>query len=411
MEYEITEDQTSLFIIESLRAGIPTRLATRELPDMRQDIRDIILNDLQSFQGDCIPQGRLIWGQYGQGKTHVLTMAEHVALDMGFAVSRISLSREVSCHNLSKFYGRVAQRLKTPDSDTLGLQFQLNHISPSELSGSRILEKDRYVHPLPAVVLEGYMHTSGEEQDRLYTDLLGVRLPIPELKRIHRLWSSSALPKMESFKVNQHSSAYFGVMADAVKLCGYRGWVILIDELELIGRLGKTSRLNAYLNLSWLMNWAGNMKYPIYTLAAAATRLQDDIWYGRHDDDRTIMPVLAENKYDAEAGKCIMNFFDKAIGNESIQVEPPQIHDIVKLLDILVKLHGQAYGWVPSMNCRDLIDRLGSQTVRTYIRATLETLDMKYQYDEEVELKADDLNELDLVEDVEFFIEESEIFQ
>lgn len=290
--------------VEAVRAGVPTRNSTRQLPDLRQNLTDCIRADLSTFAEGFIPRGRMIWGQYGQGKTHVLTAAEHLALDMGFAVSMVSLSREVSCHNLLSFYGRVAPRVRTPDSSMLGLERALSRQSAAAFSDSPLNDSERYVHPRPALVLEDYFFATGEEQDLLYGDLIGIKLPVTELKRIHRLCRQTSWQKFPcTFKTNEHASAYFGVMADAIRLCGYKGWVILIDEVELIGRLGNVSRLKAYRNLHWLLNWSGMMPYPIYTLAAAATRLQDDIWYGGGKDDRNMMPRLAAEHFDEEAGR------------------------------------------------------------------------------------------------------------
>ena len=130
----------SIFVIESLRAGIPTRISTRELPDLRKNLTEKIVEDLAFFERGIVPGGRILWGQYGQGKTHALTSIEHTALDKNFAVSRVSLSREVSCHNLYNFYGYAAPRIKTPHSTLEGIQHYLNRILPSDLPDSRILD-------------------------------------------------------------------------------------------------------------------------------------------------------------------------------------------------------------------------------------------------------------------------------
>ncbi len=74
----------------------------------------VIRSDLLTFSEGRAPRGRLVWGQYGQGKTHVLTTVEHLALDMGFAVSMVSLNREVSCHNLLHFYSRLRRSYGFP---------------------------------------------------------------------------------------------------------------------------------------------------------------------------------------------------------------------------------------------------------------------------------------------------------
>ena len=390
-------------VVESLRAGVPTRASTRSLPDLRPGLTDAIRADLLTFSEGRIPRGRIIWGQYGQGKTHALTTIEHIALDMGFAVSMVSLSREVSCYNLLQFYGRVAPRLRIPDSTILGLERPLKQRGWQELADSPVLEADRYAHPLPAMVLEDFFYTSGEEQNLLYGDLIGIRLPLAELKRIHRAARQAAMPKMPPFKAGEHASAYFGLMADAVRLCGYKGWVILIDELELVGRLGPAGRLKAYRNLAWLLNWAGVMRYPIYTVAAAATRLQDDIWYGGGKDDRTVMPALAEEKFGAEARRDMEAFFARAVDTDSLTVRPVETDRLLEVLEALAEIHGTAYDWVPVLDAGELVAGLGAQPVRTYIRAALEALDLKYVYGEKAKVKAAELREQSLTEDSGFW--------
>ncbi|SDD78638.1 BREX system ATP-binding domain-containing protein [Sporomusa acidovorans] len=389
-------------VVESLRAGVPTRISTRRLPDLRPNLTDSIRSDLLTFSEGRIPRGRIVWGQYGQGKTHALTTIEHIALDMGFAVSMVSLSREVSCHNLLQFFSRVAPRVRTPDSTIMGIERALSAGSIEDLENSLVVEPERYTHPLPALVLENFFHTSGEEQNLLYGDLTGIRLPMPELKRIHRAARQANFPKLPPFRVGEHAGAYFGVMADAIRLCGYNGWVILIDELELVGRLGALGRLKAYRNLAWLLNWAESMQYPIYTLAAAATRLQDDIWYGGGKDDRTIMPAMAEERFGEVARREMEVFFERAIGSDSPVVAPVGSDVLIEMLETLADIHGIAYDWIPVLDVRVLVDELGSQPIRTYVRAALESLDIMYIYNETVKMTAAELTEQRLEEETDF---------
>jgi hypothetical protein len=395
-------NREAIFVIESLRSGIPTRLSTRLLPDIRENLTARIINDLTGFDEGFIPAGRLIWGQYGQGKTHVLTTIEHQALDHNFAVSRISLSREVSCHNLLQFYSQTAARIRTPNSTLDGIQHHLNRLQPSDIGQSVIGESERYVNMLPRQVLEDYFFAEGEDKERLYSDLAGTRLPVSEIGRIHRQVRGSAQPNFK-FKVTEHASAYWGMMADIIQLCGFEGWVILIDEVELIGRLGKLSRLNAYRNLNWLLNWSQSMKYPIYTVAAAATRLQDDLWYGKTNDDRSIMPETALLRFGDSAANEMERFFQRAIDGNALKILPASESSLVQLLDEVAQLHGAAYQWSAVLNSAELIRFLGAQPVRTYIRAALEYLDNEYLYGKSelpglVSLVEADLSEDDIEE-------------
>jgi P-loop Domain of unknown function (DUF2791) len=421
MERYDVNRRKAIAIIESLRAGIPTRTSTRELPDLRASLTDVIRQDLTQFVQGKRPKGRLAWGPYGQGKTHALTTVEHVALDMGFAVSRVSLSREVSCHHLMNFYGRVASVIRTPDSKLTGLTKGLNSKKAGDLLNSPISQPDRYSHPLPSIVLEDYFLTTGEEQDLLMGDLMGTRLTSPELKRIHRNCRGETFPKFDTnFRNTQHGSAYFGVMADAIALCGYKGWVLLLDEVELVGRLGKVGRLQAYRNLNWLLNWSTRSiqrddqeqfcqnPYPIYTFGVVASSLRNDVWYSgtttlSAKNDRAQIPQLAAEKFGTEAALTMQEFFETAVSSYCPTIRPLETANLVKLLDQLVKLHGTAYDWNAQMNASKLVKAVGSQPIRTHIRATLEALDIAYLYNETVELGVTELVEASVQEEEGFF--------
>jgi hypothetical protein len=409
-EYSDNRKQ-SIAVVESLRAGIPSRASTRELSDLRPSLTKPIKQDLAQLAQGNTPKGRLVWGAYGQGKTHALTTIEHLALDLGFAVSRVSLSREVSCHHLFNFYGRVASAIRTPKSQTFGIQRALNKKPSGDLPDSRIQDPNRYIHPLPAFVLEDYFYTTGEEQDLLYGDLMGTRLAMPDLRRIHRACRGEPLPRFESnFGVKKHGSAYFGVMADVLAWCGYKGWVILIDEVELIGRLGKVGRLDAYQNLNWLLNWSETMPYPIYTVGVVASSLSDDKWSSSDSTqsakkDRSQIPELAAHKFGQDAKAEMNNFFALAISKQCPIINPLSQGELSKLLESLVERHRIAYAWDAQLDIHNLIQSIGDQPVRTHIRAALEALDINYAYKEIIIPEPTNLVEGSVEEEEEFFNE------
>ncbi|MDI9498633.1 MAG: DUF2791 family P-loop domain-containing protein [Bacillota bacterium] len=387
----------ALFVIESLRSGIPTRRSTRELPDLRQEISGRILHDLEQFEQDQYPPGRILWGQYGQGKTHALAAIEHQALDRNFAVSRVTLSREISCHNLMDFYSEAAGKLRTPDSSIDGLARYLERLGLDNVRRSVIFSPDRYVHNLPVLCLEAYLLAAGENREKLYADLMGTRLPAGEFRSIYRQVCGERLPALR-FRIHEHAYAYFSMMADLIQLCGFEGWVILIDEAELIGRLGRISRMRAYQNLGWLLGWAsGSKPGAIYTIAAAASRLQDDLWYGGRYVDRDNMPQLAaERAGEAKAHEAehdMRVFFRRAIGRDSLVATPAKHSALVALLEEITRLHGIAYDWEANFDVERLLKHLGTQPVRTYIRATLEHLDLEMLYHEDSLPDADVLAE------------------
>lgn len=403
------ERMAAVSVIESLRAGVPTRASTRALSELRPEIIELIKENLNKFvQGERVP-GRLILGDYGQGKTHALTTVEHIGLDMGFAVSRVSLSREVSCHNLGHFYNRVVATLRTPNSAIFGLRNDLNRKLGSDLLGTPIQETGRYIHPLPALILEDYFYTSGEEQDMLYGFLMGSKFSLSEFKKIHRANRGYTLPKFETnFKITEHAPAFFGLMADTVCLCNYKGWLILIDEVELISRLGKVSRLKAYRNLNWLLNWSGEMNYPIYVIGAAAKSL-DDAFYGvlssNKQPDSIEIPKMARDRYGETAQKEMENFFNFR-DERCPQIVPVKEEQLTVLIKEIVKLHEEAYAWDADFGVHRFLHDLGSNTIRTCIRGALELLDMQYLYKETIIPETKELIAASLDEGEQFFSNE-----
>ncbi len=367
-------------IIETLRSGVPTRVTTSELPDLRPDLTENIKSDLENFSDKNIPTGRLVWGQYGQGKSHLLTMLEHIALDMNYAVSYVTLSREVSCQNLFRFYQHVSPIIRIPDSKVPGIYNKLLRKNINSLPETPIQAVDRYSHRLPAIVVECMLRAFGTDDfDYLYNDLAGNRLRVSEIRKMAKMAGIGDLMRGLPRFTQHYSDAYFGVFSDVIRFCGFRGWVILIDEIELIGRLGRVSRLKTYQNLNWLLNISGNMKYPIYTIGAAATSLQD-YWNSatmRHND-RMVIPDLAGEKMGDNEKNKMNKFFDWATSEHCLKIKPVDSDRRDELLQKVYLQHSIAYEWQPS-SFEQIKNSLGSlradDPIRTYIRATIEVLD------------------------------------
>ncbi|WAS05022.1 DUF2791 family P-loop domain-containing protein [Gloeomargaritales cyanobacterium VI4D9] len=401
-------------IIESLRAGIPTRASTLNLKSMRNRLHEQFNQDLlQLSEGRGIPQGRLIWGKYGQGKTHELTCLEHLALDQGFAVSRITLNRQLSGQRLDHLYSKLAASIRTPHSRLLGIRHILDQKDSADLPHTLIQNLDRYTHPLPAIILEAYFHTSSEEQELLYNALLGGQIPISEIRKIYKRATGSSLPPSPgNFVRTKHSQAYFELMADILIWCEYRGWVILIDELELIARLGTVGRLKAYHHLYWLLNCGGEQTLPIYTVGAVATSLLD-LWHnpqGRNQlPDQSRMCELAKERNNGYSEAKMRTFFTYAQDERICPfIEQMNRQQLKELLSEITAIHGISYGWQPEVDIDRVINAIGNDPVRTHIRGLLETLDMQYLGDREFVPRTTTLTELNTEEQESYFQEEVE---
>jgi len=400
-------------IIESLRAGIPTRDSTCNLISASSPLHERFAGDLnQLARSQGIPKGRLIWGQFGQGKTHELTSLEHRAIDRGFAVSRITINRQLSGQRLEHLYTKLAASIRTPNSNLFGIRHVLDKKMLKDLPDTKIQNPDRYTHPLPAIILETYFGADSEYQEILYNALLGSPVSLSDLKRIYKSCFGRSFPKFpERFAPTKHSKSYFELMADILKWCGYHGWVILIDEIELIHRLPKLGRMQAYQNLNWLLNWSGSQTFPIYTVGSVTDSLIS-LWLTPQGQsklpDTDLIPALARERGDAESEQAMKRFFEYAQDNELCPfIERMSENALGELLIEITKIHEISYGWESAIDISSVIKSQGSSPVRIHIRALIETLDMSYLGDQNFVPQLTPLEESIMSEDESYFNESS----
>jgi len=377
------EQIEAISVIESLRSGIPTINSTRWLPDLRPDLLGQIETDLKNMENhSSMSSGKMAWGTYGQGKSHFLHIIEHKALDLGFAVSRITLNRSLSCKDFYEFFAELASNIKLPQSNIFGIEEKLTKKNFQDFQNHQNFNADRYAHPLPLFILELlYSVNNTEFINELYYMLTGTVFQMRRIKEIAKTANKEHLLKdLPKFR-KEHANSFFGLFADCVRFCGYNGWVLLIDEVELLGRLSKQARLKSYLNLNWLLNWSDDMEYPIYTIAASATSLQDYYWYGgdrRRKDDRIIMPELADYNYGSDGKEKMASFFVNAI-EKGLNLMPVNIEEMKEYFNKLIDIYEIAYN-LNFSNKEDIFLEIDNaiprhMAIRIYIKAFIELLD------------------------------------
>ncbi len=102
--------------IEALRAGVPNGDAVRALPSLQTEVDDRFAELLETVTGagDRPPGGLLLGGGFGSGKSHLLAELAHRALDSGFAVSRVVVSKETVLHDPASMFRAAVENLVVP---------------------------------------------------------------------------------------------------------------------------------------------------------------------------------------------------------------------------------------------------------------------------------------------------------
>ena len=98
--------------IEALRAGVPNRDAVLALGSTNPKSKKNSEQQLQSVEAR--PQGLLVQGGFGAGKSHLLEFLLQAALRENYVCSKVVISKETPFYDPAKFYRAAAEAAVVP---------------------------------------------------------------------------------------------------------------------------------------------------------------------------------------------------------------------------------------------------------------------------------------------------------
>lgn len=382
-------------IIEALRSGIPSRAVGQYFSEARPKIMKEISNRLDLVCEQGRSNGIVISGKYGEGKTHLLNTVFNLAHSNNMVVSYISLSKETPMDKLYLVYQKIIQNTYLPKRRQAGFMQELEKISANSpianemlLYAAKQLETDKLYY-----LLRSYLNTEdSDEKFLLQADLEGDFIANAPLKKIYRRIFNQPAKYNVNFSKTKHCQDYFSFMSHLFTQMGYHGWVILIDETELMGRLGKKARLNAYRNMArfLLPEQCLENTFSMFALSASYT---EDVIEGKHEYEN-LAAIYPDTQ---EPFKTVLNLLVSAP-----QLLPLTRAEINEVLSKIQDFHGKAYGWNPQLSVESLAEatQSGGYLLRTKIRAAIEFLDQLYQYDKAGKTTINELGQETFTEDV-----------
>lgn len=368
-------DMEARHVIEALRSGIPSRAVGQYFSEARPRIMKEISGEMDRICETGKSSGKIIAGKYGEGKTHLLNTVFNLAHSNNMVVSYLSLSKEAPFDKLYLLYQKLVSNTYLPRHVQPGFVKEFEKMTPNsplagemQLYGAKELETDKLYY-----VLRSYLNT--EDQDEkflLQADLEGDFITNASLRQIYRRIFQQRVKYNVNFSKTKHTMDYFEFLSHLFVKLGYNGWVILFDETELIGRLGKKTRLKAYKNMAEFL-FPNERLESTYTMFALGASYAEDVIESKHEFD-TLAEVYPE---DMEPMKSVL----EAIINAE-QLKPLTKEEIDEILEKLQAFHGRAYGWEPEVSLEEMAKatQSGGYLLRTKIRAAIEYLDQMYQY-------------------------------
>jgi len=374
--------------IEAVRAGVPNRDAVRALgcsqPHIEEKFRQGLRECCELSEQGKQARGLLVAGDFGTGKSHLLEHLHHLALEQNFVSSKVVISKETPLYDPSKFYrsaidaavvpgiqgGALREIAQTLDTSPGYVPF-FQHVTsnPSDLD-SRF-----------GATLYIYEHGKDPEfSDRAISFWSGRKLNVSEIKKALRQLGESVTYPLRKISERELAHQRFRFASQLMVAAGYSGWVLLVDEVELIGRYSLLQRAKSYAELARWIGALGEDKVcpSVFAVSAIVPLFEREVLEGKNDSEKVRARLDARGAPDdlllaseAERG---MREIPKAVKLK--RLDRDQIEAVrTKLRDI----HAKAYQWDPpavGLASEGLI----STSMRTYVRTWVNQWDLQRLY-------------------------------
>jgi hypothetical protein len=376
--------------VEALRSGVPSWDAVAVLGSGQPEAEDrftALLDRAREPRRDTSgPSGLLLGGGFGAGKSHLLTHLGHLAMSDGFVVSTVVISKETPLHDPAKTFRAAISGARDSGRAHGVLEDAASSLEPDT---PRYAELSRWVSS-PASGLDerfgatllcyerlraGDVLGSDETIDALMRFWGGDPLRMPELRRALQSVGAAGLYSFTPVTARELARQRYRFVARLLRAAGYAGWVILFDEVELIGRYSLLQRARSYAELAgWLGGQDGDPGLPLLAVFAMTDDFEAAVLTAK--DDRAQIPLRLRAKQSpqwdetaalAEAGM-------RRIEHDMLLLAPPGGDELDRAYAALKKLHADAFGWDPP----DVpgLERLGATRMRQYVRAWINEWDL-----------------------------------
>lgn len=355
--------------IESLRSGVPSAAAVRTLGCGQASLERTFRKMLE---GEINGPGLVVRGGFGEGKSHLLTCLDRVALDEGFASSRVVISKEIQLSNPAKVLEAAVENLRAGSDLSRGLGEIKDRLLRRRNSGDFVtfklgLERSgRFDSRFPATVTLLESAPDDELHDRILRFWSGDKLGVADIRRPLRELGLAASYPLAPIKARDLALQKLTFIPELVKAAGLKGWVLLVDEVELVGRYSRLSRIRAYAELARIVGQVPGL----ITVAAVTSDFAAEVLDRKGDRDS--VPTLAAERYPDLAAPARAGM---ALIDDALLLETPTQDILQSTYDTLLRLHGDAYSWSPPQVTWPPVT--GATPMRSYVRAWINAWDVR----------------------------------
>ncbi len=396
--------------VEALRSGVPSWDAVAMLGSGQPDAEDRFLGLLERVAarpgGNVVAEwgspaggqgadrrghggesrGLLLGGGFGGGKSHLLTHFGHLASSAGFVVSTVVISKETPLHDPAKTFRAAIDAAVDPARAHGALASAAGLLDPDT---PRYAELTRWVNSPVSGLDERFAATllcyerlrggdvpgSDETADAFVRFWSGEPLRISDLRRTLRSVGAAGVFTFSPVNARDLARQRFRFAAALLRAAGHEGWVILFDEVELIGRYSLLQRGRSYAELGrWLGSHDADRSLPLAAVFAMTDDFEAAVLTGKNDRDEIPGKLRAKQAPEWDETATLAEAGMRRIESDMMLLEPPDAAELDRTYAALKKLHGEAFGWSPPEVPG--LERLGATRMRQYVRAWINEWDL-----------------------------------
>jgi hypothetical protein len=280
-------------IIEGLRKGIVPTEYVSFFTVGRQNWLKFVEEDLDYFIANGGGKVRFINGDYGDGKTHFMSVIQQLSLQKNFASSFVILTRDVPIHKFEVVYQEIVSQLrgnfegvgiraaikhwikeqKIDEQDLGALSTSLCEIPGLGLDFANALIGLLQVTPIPSA---DEKNENEDPKEILYQWFEGKKVAKKNLKRFH----------VFELLNKKNSKQFLQSLIIFLKMTNHKGLILFLDELETVLVQGASIRNAAYENVRLLMDNTEHAQYlqlffsliPDVLLSEKGFKSYDALW-------------------------------------------------------------------------------------------------------------------------------------
>lgn len=329
---------------------------------------------------------KFLVGKYGSGKSFMLKQIHNQALQQNFVVANIQIEKGVKFNDFQTLYYHIMHSLTTKGSKQSKTSFQdlfhhwLLTLKNSDKESS-ISEVQNLISTLNDYNLSFSRALLFYVRARIQND--------PELANAVASWitgeqniPSTMKKRFDVVGKIDHTNAvdFLKSFIQLIKLLGYNGLVVLIDELEILMSYRSDTRMQAYQNLRYLIDNSYNSQLSNSLFVFAST----NEWLDNEEKGPKSYPALYQR-----IGHGMKNVTTD-LRQPIIQLRSLKQDELQHLTKNIVELYSYAYdfqleisdqslqNWVTLLLTKDG-HQLEDLTFRSYVTKLMEVLDLYEQ--------------------------------